>query len=63
MARMADLDAEGVTDLISYSIGIQHGTDMAVKIINDELADSEASMNGTKGGWRDYLVKLIRGIK
>jgi hypothetical protein len=61
MAKMADLNAEGVNDLVSYSIGIQHGIDMAVKIIKDELADSEAPMQGTKGGWREYFVRLIKG--
>ncbi|CAB4129588.1 hypothetical protein UFOVP115_54 [uncultured Caudovirales phage] len=61
MSKMAELHAEGVTDLVSYTIGIQHGIDMAVGIIRDELTESESPMQGTKGGWRDHLIKLIKG--
>ena len=63
MAKMADLHAQGVTDLVSYSIGIQHGIDMSVDIIKEQLPGSIEPMQGTQGGWREHLIALIKGTK
>lgn len=41
MARMAELDAQGVTDLHSYSVGYQDATNRAVKKLEKVLEHDE----------------------
>ena len=32
-----------------------------IAILKEELKDSLAPIEGTKGGWRDHLIALIKG--
>ena len=66
MAKMADLHAQGVTDLVSYSIGIQHGTDMAIQVIEEITPSLTEFSNDEVIIWRkalSYAIFAIRGEK
>jgi len=34
-----------------------------IAILKEELKDSKEPMLGTKGGWREHLIALIKGEK
>ena len=64
MSKMAELNDEGVTDLVSYSIGIQHGTDMAIKVLEEITPPLTEFSNEEVVFWRkalSYAISAIRG--
>lgn len=40
MGKMNELNAQGVTDLHSYSVGYEDATERIIKLIKDKFADT-----------------------
>lgn len=48
---------------IAFNTGVITERERIVAILREELEESTAPMLGTKGGWRDYFIALIKEEK
>jgi hypothetical protein len=50
-------------DVCPVCMGESLERERIVAILKEELKDSMDSIRGTKGGWREHLIALIKGEK
>jgi hypothetical protein len=48
-------------DVCPVCLGESSERERIVAILKEELRDSMDSIQGTKGGWREHLIALIKG--
>ncbi len=46
-----------------YDKGVEAERERIIAILKEELKDSLEPIEGTKGGWREYLISLIKENK
>ena len=46
-----------------FQAGIREERERIIAILKEELKDSLEPIEGTKGGWREYLIARIKGEK
>lgn len=48
---------------VAFNTGVIAERKRIINILQEELEESTAPMLGTKGGWRDYFIALIKEDK